>query len=193
MTCPTASALGVSSARITETTNRHGGRMTREELIAALEAATGPNDCWIWPRAKDRAGRGRLWVAGRLMLAHRAVWEAKRGPVPEGMLLCHHCDNPSCVNPKHLYVGTHKDNMRDMRVRRRAFAHRNPNKAAEVGRATGRRNDWAAGTGNPKAKLTVEQVASIRADGRATRFVAAQYGVERTTIQRIRRGSLWTN
>ncbi len=165
--------------------------MTLPDLIKALEAATGPSECHIWPRKKDATGRGRIWVDGKIKLAHRAVWEMKNGPIPVGMLLCHHCDNPSCVNIAHLYVGTSADNSRDMVDRDRHFSVRHPEAAAEMGRKLGLQNTWARGTGNPKAKLSPEQVATIKVDGRPTRFLVADYGVTRTTIQRIRSGDLW--
>lgn len=169
--------------------------MIRAELLALasrVEAATGADACWPWPRALDTAGRGRVWLEGRIMLAHRAVWTVMRGAIPPSALLCHHCDNPACVNPVHLYVGTHADNMRDMRVRRQSFACRQPERAQEVGRKSGLAKDWAAGSGNPKAKLTPEQVMAIRADRRPTREIVASYGVARTTVQRIRSGALWS-
>ena len=164
-----------------------------KELIARLEQASegGRDACWIWPRKKDGQGRGRVWVDGKLKIAHRAVWEYLRGPIPAGKLLCHHCDNPSCVNPGHLYVGTHADNMRDMRERKRSFGARNPEKCREVGRQSGLKNVWARGARNPKAKLTLGQVDAIKSDTRPTRFLVSDYGVARTTIQRIRQGTLW--
>lgn len=167
--------------------------MTRADLIAKLEAAEGPSrECVIWPRAKDNKGRGRIWVGGRLKLAHRAVWEEANGPIEAGKMLCHTCDNPSCVNLAHLYVGTHADNMRDMKQRRRAHFAKNPEAGRAAGLKLGHSNTWAKNEGNPRAKLTPQQVSQIRDDRRATRFLADEYGVDRTTIQRIRRGALWT-
>lgn len=161
------------------------------ELIARLEAGVGPDKCWLWPRKLDEKGRGQVSVGGRRKLAHRAVWEALRGPIPAGKLLCHHCDNPTCVNPAHLYVGTPKDNVRDMMERGRNWQKREPERVREIGRRLGKSNTWHRGAGNPKAKLTPEQIAAIRADRRPTRFLAAEYGVNRVTIQRIRNGSAW--
>lgn len=164
--------------------------MTAAELIARLEAAT-EGECVNWPGKKDRQGRGRIQHSGKTKLAHRWAWEIMVGPIEAGKMLCHKCDNPSCINPKHLYVGTHADNMRDMSIRKRTFAHRYPDKAREVGRASGLKNTWARGDGNPKAKLTLDQVILIRCDHRPTRFLVVEYGVSRSTIQRIRALTLW--
>ncbi len=162
------------------------------ELLARVKMS-GPDDCWPWTGKTDSRGRGRVWVDGKLKLAHRAVWEAIRGPIPAGKFLCHHCDNGGCLNLSHVYIGTHADNMRDMTERRRYFAAKEPERVRELGRVLGSSNTWARGELNPKAKLTPSNVSAIRADHRATRFIAAEYGVDRTTIQRIRRGAQWTN
>jgi hypothetical protein len=78
---------------------------------------TGP--CWEWQGARDERGYGRLRVNDRQTRAHRAMWEQAVGPIPAGMCVLHHCDNPSCVRLEHLYLGTDADNKRDVRERHR--------------------------------------------------------------------------
>lgn len=71
-------------------------------------------DCREWPGRKGRNGYGLLTLRGGTLYAHRVVWELVNGPIPEGMEVCHTCDNPPCCNPAHLFLGTHQDNMLDM-------------------------------------------------------------------------------
>lgn len=162
------------------------GSRLRERIVV-----NGTTGCWLWQGGLDKRGRGRIWVEGRLRLAHREVWRFFHGPIQDGKVLCHHCDNPRCVNPEHLYVGTQRTNMRDMMERQGHWTDREPERAQRLGRESGAKNDWAGGERNPKAKLTQQQVEWIRRDPRETRYVAADYGVNRTTIQRIRQGKSW--
>ena len=74
----------------------------------------GPNDCWEWLRAKSR-GYGNFWFKDKTYSAHRFVLYLVNGVhPPDDMFVCHHCDNPGCVNPNHLYIGTRSDNGKDM-------------------------------------------------------------------------------
>lgn len=70
-------------------------------------------DCWLWQGAKTPNGYGRFWDGSRHIYAHRFSYELAGGAIPEKYHCCHHCDTPSCVNPKHIFVGTPKDNMVD--------------------------------------------------------------------------------
>lgn len=124
----------------------------------------GPDECWPWKGSTNLRGYGRLKRGGRFVAAHRLSWEIHyRKPVPHGLFVCHGCDNPPCVNPEHLWLGTHTDNMADMRRKGRA----------------------------PHVKLTREGAEAIRRDDRSTTILAAIYGVTAQAIRDVRNRRTW--
>lgn len=137
----------------------------------------GP-DCWEWTGSKVKGGYGQIGKGGREIgneMTHRLSWEIHNGPIPEGMFVCHSCDNRSCVNPDHLFLGTHSDNVQDMVAKGRV---------GDVGRK---------GTKHHKAKLTDEDVREIRAAEDSTTTLALIYGVSTSTIQRVKSGKGWSH
>ncbi len=131
------------------------------------------DECWEWLASKNNKGYGLISVKGRLRLVHRMVWSLVIGPVPDGLCVLHKCDNPGCVNPEHLFLGTHADNMADMARKHRSII----------------------GEKNPHAKLTVEEVEAIRTEcakpGVTQASVAAALSVSRQQISHIILGQNW--
>lgn len=147
---------------------------TIAERLARHSMPEPNSGCLLWTGAVASHGYGVFAYAGRYGLtAHRASWEVAHGPIPAGLFVLHKCDVRPCINPNHLFLGTHQDNMDDMQ-------------------AKGRRSNVAPrGVHHRAAKLNEEQVREIRADNRTIRSIAAAYGVDRTLISRIKRRQLW--
>ena len=79
-----------------------------------FEKVNKTDSCWLWTGALSSSGYGSFGVAGKATAAHRYSYQIHNGEIPEGLIICHTCDTPSCVNPDHLWLGTYSDNMKDM-------------------------------------------------------------------------------
>lgn len=134
-------------------------------------------DCWEWTLHRDSFGYGGTSWKNRYMTAHVKAWTLTFGPPPEGMHVCHRCDNPPCCRPDHLFLGTPAENSADM-VRK--------GRSARV-----------RGTAKPGAKLTEDQVREIRrryeAGGVSTHQLAPEYGVTAMTIWAVVRRKKYTD
>ena len=150
-----------------------------ERFWAKVDKGAG---CWTWKGYQTKDGYGQLGVGDNIAYAHRVAWELTHGPIPVGLVICHHCDNPSCVNPAHLFLGTYTDNLRDCMAKGR---FRN---AGTMRLQLGERN------GN--RKLTTQAVLEIRArcvDRASIAALARQYGVAECTIRRVASREAWAH
>lgn len=135
--------------------------------------------CWEWngSRNNQRGGYGQLNFRGKIKMVHRLAYELWVGPIPQGKIVCHSCDNPPCINPEHLFIGTHADNAQDK---------------VKKGRARG---GSLRGEKCPWAKLTQVDVNSVRealSDGQSLTSIGRRFGVTKQAIAAIRDGRTWT-
>jgi hypothetical protein len=142
----------------------------------------GPDECWPWQGGVDEKGYGhvilypRTTKAGRKHTrAHRYAWTLTHGEIPDGVLICHRCDNPPCCNPNHLFPGTGSDNMQDMWQKKR--------------------HSDLQGEKNGRARLTWEDVLEIRrryaAGGVTFQSLADERGMNKSAMHRLVRGLTW--
>lgn len=143
-------------------------------------------DCWLWTGHRLKNGYGQFSLTTtRPVKAHRFAWELAHGPIPGGMMVCHHCDNPPCVRPDHLFLGTAKDNTQDAIRKGRMYAG-TPGPSRH-------RDRYLRGERNQNAKLTAEQVKEIRRQrgAKTAKALAVEYGVSFALISHIQNGRVW--
>lgn len=104
------------------------GVRTLEDLKARCEVNEG--GCWLWTGNTNPYGYGRTSINGKAFDCHRAAWFLAYGPIPKGLYVCHTCDTPQCCNPKHLFIGSQSDNLRDYYAKGR---HRRKPASAKIG------------------------------------------------------------
>ncbi len=149
-------------------------------------AESGSHECWEWTGGKNRAGYGKFKMRGKTRVAHRVAYELHTGEIPALMLVCHTCDNPGCVNPSHLFLGTPQDNMTD-KV--------NKHRQSTGERVKPKKPRWLIGSDCSQSKLSESQVREIRAlrrnSGLSLKSIGHEYGVCSQTIHDIVSGWTW--
>ncbi len=156
------------SASITMITRTNS--LTKEQALLSRIVVDEKSKCWNWIGSKDKDGYGLFHWRNKCFRAHReSLSVLKSVDVPKHLVVCHSCDNPSCINPDHLFIGTAKDNAQDALKKKRAFV----------------------GVKNGRAKLTQEQVNQIRIDTDHNKDIASKYAVSRHTVSSIKRGITW--
>ena len=138
------------------------------------KARTTEDGCMEWIASKNSHGYGKVANGiGGWSLAHRVAWEVTNGAIPLGMEVCHRCDNRACINPDHLFLGTHAENIADCKNK---------------GRAKG-----LAGEANPRNKISLSAALEIKASKGPRKELAKKYGVSVHLISRIRAGYAWAH
>jgi hypothetical protein len=144
------------------------------DRLWAKTTVLGPNECWEWNGYRYPAGHGQIGRGRRgdgLAYTHVVSWELMNGKVPDGLLVCHSCDNPPCINPNHLFIGTHADNTRDM-VKKRRHSY----------------GELCAKTLNNEK---VREIRKFLASGETQQIVAQKFGVSRSLVGMIGQFKRW--
>jgi hypothetical protein len=126
--------------------------------------------CVEWQSFVNRGGYGRLYQKGKMHLAHRVSFELFSGPIPDGLCVLHQCDNPKCVSPSHIRLGTYRDNALEMYARGRG------------------RTNFSRGVGNGSSRLTEDQVRLIRSmqgTGKTCKEIGDEFGISDVSVGRI--------
>lgn len=156
-------------------------RKSTPERFWSKVIISGPDNCWEWTASKCGPNRayGLFYLRGRgkgrvvLEVAHRTAWRLTKGPIPDATNVCHRCDNPGCVNPRHLFLGTQKENIQDC-----------------ISKGRFRR---ARGRQKPNARLTPDLVRMIRNSPKSTYQLAAELGMGKTAIWKARVRETWAH
>lgn len=164
-------------------------KYTRIDHVAAFWSKVDTSgDCWLWQGRRDADGYGRFGIWGRGDLrTNRYVWEITHGPIPDDLWVLHKCDNPACVRPDHLFLGTVLDNNADMLAKGRQVGQRLVQDPDPEWRGDPT-HDNRRGEKHGEAKLTEDAVREIRrrrAEGEILRVLAAEFGVSDGLVRAV--------
>lgn len=143
-------------------------RTEQERFWAYVDTSAGPDACWLWTSCTTDKGYGRFTAGGKAVRAHRYAFQIAFGPIPDGLSVCHACDTPACVNPRHLFSGTNQENMSDKKAKGRCKP--------------------LYGLENGRAKITDLDVASIKRMNKAgvrQANLAAIFGLSASAVSMI--------
>lgn len=195
--CGCGKAVSQPNHRFVHGHNGVASRRTAQQCLdvmlnkIAIDTESG---CWNWQGERNRRGNYGLWhgrqsYQSRLWLAHRLMWTLVNGEIPQGMCVCHKCDNPACVYPLHLFIGTQADNShdRDRKGRQRSATGESHGSKTHPERV-------AKGESHPMAVLNWDSVREIRRRlelGHTGVSLAKEFGVSTTNISDIRKRRIW--
>lgn len=135
--------------------------------------------CWNWKCGTLSSGYGQFWLNGINVLSHRASWVICKGKIPDNLYVLHKCDNPSCVNPDHLFLGNHQDNMDDEKRKGRTAG------------GTRRGHTYTQGVLSGNSKLSEDDVAKIYWSEENQYILAKKYGVSQSLVSMIKNRHRW--
>lgn len=133
----------------------------------------GAEGCWLWTGPLERIGYARICVNGRMTYVHRVAYELVNGPIPDGAEVMHRCDVRNCINPAHLQLGTHRENMADCKRKGRLA----------VGERAGRARITAAQAAEIRTRYIPHKVSTVK--------LGREYGISHETVRAIIQGRSW--